>query len=232
MEQKIDLFTPIHKAIRALIYDTGIKLQRTDFSSEVESNKFLTHLERVLDLLEEHARHEDQIIFPPIEKASPGICGELEKEHEYGEKLLLSLRKVISELELLDGVARNSRSNSLNRTYTDFISFYLSHMNREEETVLPVSKNTLTNNELASIRLKVQIDTRPGQYTEWLRWMLPALNIRELVPLFQQIKASAPSAIYQQVVRIGEEVIDSQRWNTILREAVDLIEDRHNIELG
>lgn len=212
MEQKIDLFTPIHKAIRALIYHMGGTLLTTDFSDDQEANSTFDALEKMLDLLEEHAHHEDNIVFPPIEKASPGISQELEVQHQEGEEKVSGLQVLLKELRTADTSTRIARANILSIYFTDLIAFYLSHMNREEETVLPVSQQLLSNEELTAIRVRIQMNTSPERYAEWMRWMLPALNIRELAGLYRQVKNSAPAPVFEKIQSIGREVIDEARW--------------------
>lgn len=223
MEPKIDLFTPIHKAIRALLYDMGRQLQIVDFGDELESTQTLNRLEHIFEFLEEHARHEDSFIFPPIEQAAPGSTRESQEEHRQYEEKVEQLRKVMHHMRKFTlGKDRINRSGALNRAYTDFMSFYLMHMNQEEETALPASMDKLSNQDLAAIRLKVQMDTDPDRYTEWLYWMLPALNINELIPLFQQVKANAPQMVYEKFVDIGQETIDEKRWGR-LRQMAEII---------
>lgn len=216
MEQKIDLFTPIHKAIRALLYDMGTQLQAADFGSGQESSETLNRMEHILELLEEHARHEDQFIFPEIEKVAPGSTIESEDEHrQYAQKVERLHLQMAKIRHLTAPAKRIAASEVLNRIYTDFMGFYLMHMNHEEETVLPASQQKLSNEQLAAIRVKVQLDTAPDRYTEWLHWMLPSLNIHELVPLYQQVKSSAPAPVFGKFRDIGRKTIASGRWDQL-----------------
>lgn len=215
MENKIDLFTPIHKAIRSLIYHTGVVLQSTDFSNLEEGDRILTQLEQMLILLEDHARHEDHIIFPEIEKRASGISGELEAQHREGEIKLTALVQLLNEFRELVPQSRVNLVTKLSIIFSDFIAFYIWHMSREEEIIMPVSKANFSNAELAEIRLKIQEQISPDRYREWMKWMLPALNESELTSMYRQAKHNGPGNVFELINSIGQEFVDPVKWDRI-----------------
>jgi hemerythrin-like domain-containing protein len=216
METKIDLFTAIHKAIRALLYETGKQLQTANLADAEEMHRTLNWLEQTIDMLEEHGKHEDELIFPPIENAVPGSTEEAESQHRGYVERVLRLREVIGQIRhTADASLRVAKAGVLNRRFTDFMAFYLMHMNCEEETVLQVSQDKLSNEELTAIRVKVQTSIPPQRYAEWLQWMLPSLSLQELVPLLSQVKASAPAPVVEKFKAIGQTTIDRARWEKL-----------------
>src|SRR5256885_15899190 len=72
----VDFLTPIHKALRSMIYDVGGRLQTTDFSDSAQSQLLLNELiyefssalsaSCVLCLLHSHASAEDLYLFPAV----------------------------------------------------------------------------------------------------------------------------------------------------------------------
>src|SRR4029077_18541113 len=75
----VDFLTPIHKALRLMIYDVGSRLQTTDFSDSAQSQLLLNELiyefssalsaSCILCLLHSHAKAEDLYLFPAVEKS-------------------------------------------------------------------------------------------------------------------------------------------------------------------
>lgn len=212
MENKIDLFTPVHKGIRALIYATATRIQIVNFLSVDEGDKMLTDLIDMLLLLEDHAHHEDHIIFPRIEARAPGLSGALEAQHREGESKLDALMTVIIEMKGGDVDQRMALSTQLGRRFNDFIAFYLWHMNCEEETILPASQELLTHEELLSIRSEIQVSIPPDLYRRWLRWMLPAFNFSELSLFYKQVKRNAPDEVLKMIEKTGDQYIDPALW--------------------
>ena len=218
MKQRVDLFTPVHKAIRAILFELGKELQSTNMSDNGERDAMLTKLTHLLELLEEHARHEDEIIFPPIEKACPGLTTESVEEHLAYDAKVNQIHKLVNAIRTADDMnERLHFTRQLRHQFADFIAFYLMHMNHEEEAMLEASIEHLTPQELIDIRLKVQLDTPPARYDEWLHWMLPALDLTELVPLFKQVKVGAPESVYTKFKQIGKHSIDQHRWSKLVK---------------
>ncbi|MEQ9021350.1 MAG: hemerythrin domain-containing protein, partial [Pseudomonadales bacterium] len=190
----------------------------TNIANKEECRLMVDKLEHSLELLEEHARHEDEIIFPAIEKALPGITEESTEEHEAYSKKVERLRALLADLKMAvrkDEIP-NAMVANLRIKFTDFIAYYLLHMNHEEETLLQASIQHLSSDELLNVRLRVQLDTDPERYTEWLQWMLPAMDLSELVPLFRQVRQNAPPEVAQKFDAIGNECIPEHRWNSLL----------------
>ncbi|WP_370086434.1 hemerythrin domain-containing protein [Ekhidna sp.] len=217
MKQQVDLFTPIHKAIRAMLYQLGSELQCANMTNKEECRLMVDKLEHSLELLEEHARHEDEIIFPAIEKALPGITEESTEEHETYAKKVEQLRSLLAGLKIAirkDEIPVGTVAN-LRFKFANFIAYYLLHMNHEEETLLQASIQHLSAEELLNVRLRVQLDTDPERYTEWLQWMLPAMDLSELVPLYRQVRLNATPEVVQKFDTIGNEYIPEHRWNSL-----------------
>lgn len=87
---RVDIFTPIHKGIRSMIYELGAKLQLTDFTDGEATKAILAKLEHnlsvatstcILCLLHEHAGNEDNFVFPKVSAFEPAMVEMLIQEH-------------------------------------------------------------------------------------------------------------------------------------------------------
>ena len=70
---RFDTLTPIHKALRALVYEVGGDLQTTDFADELEAAGAAADLELALHLMRDHHATEEVYFFPklqPLERAA------------------------------------------------------------------------------------------------------------------------------------------------------------------
>jgi hemerythrin-like domain-containing protein len=214
--KKADLFTYIHKAIRNMIYTFGIELQSVDFADETETKKILESLKYNLELLHEHALHEDEIIFPEIQKEEAEIIESLTVEHQLLDKKLNQIKRLIAEIERVNDVAiRIDKGNKLNFLCNDFFANYIIHMNHEEVTVLQASQKCLTDEELISIRNRIQSKIPSERYKIWMKWMLPSLNFYELVGLISGLRKSAPVQVYENFSMVAEDLIKMERWSKV-----------------
>jgi hemerythrin-like domain-containing protein len=53
-----------------MLYETAIKLQRTDFNNEEEAKAIIQNITSMVDLFDKHAYVEDTLVFP-AEKNAP-----------------------------------------------------------------------------------------------------------------------------------------------------------------
>lgn len=214
--RKTDLFTFIHKALRSLLYDVCSKLQKADFENYDEAKKIISILEHGLELLHEHAEHEDNIIFPEIVQNEPKMIKILEDEHKQIEQLIREIQVILNHIDNEnDNAKRIELGIELTKMFNQFTASYLSHMNHEEATVLHASMKYLSDDELISIRTKIQERIPPERYKIWLNWMLTSLNNSELISLLGGMRIGAPKHIFENVVEIAKSLIEAERWNVI-----------------
>ncbi|MBE0539586.1 MAG: hemerythrin domain-containing protein [Ignavibacterium sp.] len=219
--RKTDLFTFIHKAIRSIIYDAASNLQSIDFADINESGKLLASLQSQLELLHEHAVHEDNIVFPEIQINEPEMVKELNQEHKILEEKLNQVKMQIEKTDkVIDKDKRLEYGAELNAIFNDFAANYLAHMNHEEATVLEASFKYLSDEELVAIRTRIQTKIPPERYKIWLHWMLKSLNKYELIGLLGGMKSSAPPQVFENVIGVAESVIENEKWSKIKSQLV------------
>ncbi len=214
--RKTDLFTFIHKSIRSIIYNAASKLQSTDFADVKESEEMVSSLKQDLELLHEHAVHEDNIIFPEIAENEPETIKILNDEHK---DLETKLNNLLNQMDKINKTENDQErfvyGEELNNLFNDFSASYLAHMNHEEATVLDASFKYLTDDELIAIRTRIQSKIPPERYKIWLHWMLKSLNNSELTGLLNGMKASAPPQVFENVIGVAKSLFDDQKWTKL-----------------
>jgi hemerythrin-like domain-containing protein len=213
---RVDLFTTVHKAIRALIYDLSMMLQTADFTDERTRNACLAALEHFLELLHEHAGYEDRTVFAATHRFEPETIDALEEEHHQIATHLDQVHKSIARVKAAGtDVERIEAGAELNRSVNKFIAFYLSHLAHEEDTVLPATFKYFTDEELTGMRAEVRRTTTPARFAEWMRWMYPSVNINELTEMFQTLKAYAPPPFYEAMSQVAHMSLGELRWRDL-----------------
>jgi hemerythrin-like domain-containing protein len=213
---RVDLFTTVHKALRALIYHLSSMLQTADYTDERATKACLAALEHFLELLHEHAMHEDRTIFAETHKFEPAMIDELEKEHHQIDTHLDQVHKSIARVQAAaTDHERIEAGDALNRSVNDFIAFYLGHLSHEESTVLPATWKHFNDEQLIAMRLDVQRSTPPARFAEWMRWMFPAMNINELVGMFKGLKAHAPQPFYEAMCQVANVSLGEVGWRNL-----------------
>jgi hemerythrin-like domain-containing protein len=213
---RVDLFTTVHKAIRALIYDLSMMLQTADFTDERARNACLAALEHFLELLHEHAGYEDRTVFAATHKFEPEIIDRLEAEHHQIGTHLDQVHHSIDRVKAATtDQERIEAGAGLNRSVNQFIAFYLGHLAHEEDTVLPATFKYFTDEELTGMRAEVQKTTTAARFAEWMRWMYPSVNINELTEMFKGLKAHAPPPFYEAMSQVAHMSLGELRWRDL-----------------
>ena len=214
---RVDLFTPIHKAIRAVVYDAGLCLQRAD--PDDAGRPALDRLGHALGLLAEHHEHEERAIFPNVRSFEPEMIAELEAQHQEVHRRIAVTREALAAARAAAAGELAAACTRLDRRYNELTANYLTHLAHEEVTVLPATQEHFDDAQLAAMQGDIVSGMPTDRYCEWLRWMLPALNRRELTGMFAGMKASAPPATLDTMKKLATEVLEPQRWAAVSRAA-------------
>jgi hypothetical protein len=222
MSERENLFRPIHKGIRSMLYDLGSRLQTTNFADVTESNRFAARLKHdlasslsncLLCLLRAHSSHEERDIFAKLQAHDPDVIDLMMKEHAEAALRIHEVSKTCDELISLTSRARRIEvGDRLDLEVNDLFAFYLAHLNNEEATLVPLMWERFTDEELRAMRAQFYDSLPLPLFETWMRWTLPSLNEEELVVLFSGLKADRESARYPDWVRMAHETLDFDRW--------------------
>ena len=220
-----DLFTPIHKGIRSMIYELGAKLQKADFTDLSATEAIVTQLKHNLQsanstcivcMLHEHAGHEEQSIFPQIAPHDSTIVDTMIQAHVEITRQVVEIAKVADELvQLKSNDQRMQNGAKLNTLVNALFAYYLAHLNNEEATILPLTQKYLTDEQMRGIRAKIQMATPPERYAEWMQWIMSSLNVNELTGMFSGMKMSAPPLVLEKMMHLAEQSVDKDIWSVV-----------------
>jgi hypothetical protein len=231
MSERENLFRPIHKGIRMMLYVSGIRLQTADFSDVKKSNEVAARLKRdladslsncLLCMLHAHSAHEEKDIFSEVRRFDPDAVKLMMVEHAEVTRRVHEVAKTCDELVGVTSPARRIEvGDRLNLEVNDLFTFYLAHLNNEEATLVPVMWERFSDEQLRAMRAKFYDSLPLPRFEEWLRWTLPALNVNELVVLYSGLTKDRPSPRFKDWVRMAQETLDPEHWHG-LKERVDL----------
>jgi hypothetical protein len=200
------------------MYSIGSAMQSADFSDTAALPAFVSDISHALELLRQHGLDEDQFIFPSLREHAPDMVAQAEEQHRQIEEKIGSLHAALLAVAAEpDPLQRIGEGESMNRQLNDLLAYYLMHLCFEENTLLPVSWEVLTDGQIFSIRESIQSNMPPERYGDFLRLMLPSANNFELVSVLTTMKASAPPPALQGLVSLAAELLPPARV-TLIRE--------------
>lgn len=214
---RYNIFFRTHQGLRALLYETALQVQRTDFSLPAEAEATLETLVEMLQIFEQHTVSEDAWIFPALEGFDPAVRDAFAQEHV--KDRLLS--KLVHESLKLYGSAtcaedKMAVGNTIQQSFDRFLHFSLTHMAREEEVLNPILWQYYSDRDLEEI--SVCIDEATSD--EWLhrlnRWMIRGLNQTHLLYWMKQVSGTATSAELDVIIRLAESNLPASRHRRLL----------------
>lgn len=223
---RVDVLTPIHKAIRAMTYDCAGALQSADFADAVEAGRVLERVERTLATVEDHREHEDEVLFPAMAGRETELIADLIAEHEEVGRLIEGVSAAIEDVRNAGGAtARVRGGDELTLRFNLVAAAYLAHFAREDVELLPATQRHLDDPQLIAVREKIVASLPPDAYAEQLEWMFRALNRSEAVGMLTGAKAAAPPPVFADMAALAERAMGAERWAVVSRQ-IGLAESR------
>lgn len=218
-----DLFTPIHKALRSMIYSLSTRLQTHDFADTAATEALVGDLEHdfatarsagcLLCIVGHHAVDEESAVFPEVEKLQPRLIQELIEEHHGLARQELAIEKAGHELAAMHGPTdRIAAGVRLNQMANDLFAAYIAHMNREEHEVVPLMREHFTDAQMADMRGRILGGMPPDRMMTIFGWMLPSLNVSELTGTVGGMKGKVPPRVFEAVTNLCATRVDPARW--------------------
>lgn len=205
-------FLMIHKALRAMLMDTTLELQHTNFLDAEKTSKTLQKLETVIASFELHAHHEDTIILPLIQEQSPEIYRQFEEEHETDHELGERLQTAIEALKTkADATRRLLLGSKILYAFYDFVAFNFSHMNKEETVLNEVLWKHFSDEELLKVNMKIVQSNTPAQMQTAAYWMLKGCSNEEISQWMKGARKGLPEPAFKGLVELATRILPAER---------------------
>ena len=189
---RFDTLTPIHKALRALVYEVGGDLQTTDFADELEAAGAAADLELALHLMRAHHTTEEVYLYPKLEPLEEQLVAAMLEQHGKVERLLDVADEARKRVRAPDAEGRTSAGADVNCRFNELVAFYLEHLAQEEAKVLPATWRHFDDAQLMAIQGTIIAEMDPDELFQWLAWMFKGLNRPELVGMLRGAKVGMP----------------------------------------
>src|SRR5215471_17955429 len=214
---RYNIFYQIHKGLRAMLYETGIELQRADFNDEEEAVEMLTRIESVVNLFVKHAHHEDTLVFPAVEKYEPSVVDVFEQEHVKDHELGSKLRTLIAMFDSAESDdERIQLGSAIRKSFVEFLSFNLEHMAKEEDVINNLLWRYYTDEEIRGIEHQIVSSQTPEATAEASKWMLRGLSNQEITRWLKFVEKNAPEVVFNNLFSMAEKELPNVRFRQVL----------------
>ncbi|WP_121354644.1 hemerythrin domain-containing protein [Flavisolibacter nicotianae] len=209
-------FGQVHKGLRALLYDTALLLQHTDFSNEKEIYAAIDRVKLVARLFEHHAHIEDSQVFPMIGNTAPEIVADFEAQHQTDHELSAQLEKCIALFAETNTTDQNRYAgNELAQSFHSFLAFNVEHMKKEETVVNECLWRHYSDEDLQRKVQEIAASVPPADNQLFSYWMLKGMAAHEIVDWFTAIRQTAPPPVFAFFCNLAETALLPNEWQRV-----------------
>lgn len=194
---RVEIFGPIHKAIRCALVDLLTQLGTTSFAEPGAAARVAAQLEDVTAFCEDHRALEDSVLLPALTARLSGSLDHIRDAHQCQAVVIAELRALATTLQTSAPDARVVLGRTLYLHFSTFTAELLLHMAEEEQVVQPLLEKLFSDDELSGIYGSMMARMTTPEKMRSLPWLLRGTNpveraaIEARVALMQQQGAAS-----------------------------------------
>jgi len=211
----------VHKALRAMLYETAIELQKTDFDNDDEATSLIANITFVIDTFDKHAYNEDHFVFPAVQQYEPSVVDTFEQEHVRDHELSNKLRTLI---KIYDSLRTNEEKiqlgSAMRKSFVEFLSFNLVHMAKEEDIINNLLWRYYTDEQIRAIERQVIASQTPESTAVVWKWMLRGLSNQEITRWLTTVEKNVPTVVFNNLFAMAEKELPGFRFREVIEGAM------------
>jgi hypothetical protein len=212
---RFDMYSGIHKALRAFMADTLLALGRMDPADDAEVAQATGRVVELLDVCAGHLQHENDFVHAAIEARAPGASAAIGHEHEDHVKHIARLSDLMVQLRAASTAARPGAAARLYRELALFMAENFQHMHVEETAHNAVLWARYTDAELVAIHDALVASIPPQEMMAIARWLVPFQNPQDRFHLLADMRAKAPAPAFQAVLDLVQPLLTTREWSKL-----------------
>jgi hypothetical protein len=214
---RIDLYAPIHKALRHFMTDTLHRVGRMDVFDADDMGRTLGQLDALLEECLHHLQRENAFMHTAMEARQPRGSTRTADDHIEHQDSIDALRAEAKALGDAPQAERMALALRLYRHLALFVAENFQHMHHEETHNNAVMWAHYSDAELVALHHRLIASIPPAENMQVGRWMIPALSPAERAMVFGDMKANAPAPAYRAMLDFVRPHLDDTAWNKLAR---------------
>lgn len=214
---RMDMYSPIHKALRAQMADTLLAVGRMDTDDAVEVAAVAHRVLELMDFCRSHLAHENAFVHAAIEARAPGGSARIAHEHDEHLRATADIAEAATALMATAGPVCDQAALALYRELSQFVADNFQHMLVEETAHNAVLWSRYTDAELLDIHNALVASIPPDEMMVVLRWMVPFMNPAERLAMLSDLQAHAPAPAFQAALDTVRPHLTEREWAKLAR---------------
>ena len=212
---RFNFYAEIHKALRAYMADTLVRVGRTDPADAAELQHTVAQVAELLDFCASHVAHENGFIHPALEARRPGVSGPVADDHVGHLHHIAHLRDAAQGLLVCDAAEREAGLQALYLALALFVADNLQHMHVEETVHNQALWDTYTDLELIALHNALVASIPPAENMLVMRWMIPNINAPQGAAVLGGMRQGAPAEAFQAVMDTVRPHLNDRDWGKL-----------------
>jgi hypothetical protein len=214
---RVDMYTGIHKALRAFMSDTLVEVGRMNVDDEAAVAHTTAQVSELLAFCASHLQHENDYVHAAMEARAPASSSAAAHDHEEHLECIEHLRQLAASLPGLPAPQRPPAAARLYRELGLFVAENFEHMHVEETAHNAVLWAHYTDAELVEIHDALVASIPPQEMMIAMRWMLPFMAPAERLGMLLDMRSKAPPPAFQAVLETIRPHLDTGAWAQLAR---------------
>jgi hypothetical protein len=202
-----DVLRNIHKAIRAELFAVVGSAGSIDPSDRVARAALSAHVGDVVDLLNDHAGHEDAHVLPVLEVHAPSLFERISNDHVHLDGRLARITERTAAVSEAATTEQRARVHNLYLDLASFTGVYLWHQEFEERVVMPVLLEAIGMEGALGIHHSIVSSIPPPVMAKSLAVIIPAMNVDDRCEMLAGMEHDTPAEVFGAVWSLTQSVL-------------------------
>lgn len=179
-----------HKYVSFALSELERLIAKTNFTDDSALDRIQSEWQRLKEMLEGHAYHEEHHFHPLLEKKGSTIHQDAHNDHEHQEEALQKLQNLLDAVKKAHD--RVEAGYQFYLAYRKFVGDNLLHLHEEETTILPELQRLCSDEELRAIEHPIYAQMNAEEMVEMVQVLFPHMNLSDKCAFLTDIKLAEP----------------------------------------
>lgn len=207
---RIDLYRPIHKALRLAMCEAVPALGRLDCEDPVELHAVLGHVSELLAMCRAHLEHENAFMHPALERTGSGASACTAGDHVHHEREIAALERRLQRVRDSSGQIRQREADALYDDLVDFVGENFAHMRTEERDNNARLWSHYQDAELHALHDALVASIEPAERLAVTRLILRALTPGERLGMLLGMRGQMPAEAFEGLAQALLPALDDE----------------------
>lgn len=214
--ERHNLFERTHKILSRMVFDAGMYLQQTEFSSPKQSKPVIIRMQDSIHFFRYHIIHEDALIYNSIVNAAPYIVALMEKANAKDLKMTTILNEKLNDYNsLCIKQSFESFGDEIRAMYFSYTTAVLQHIHNENKVINDILFSLFRDEQLLNIEMKLVRQMFAPENNWYARHIMNWITGPETISWIKVISANGYSNEAEQLLTTTKPALAADCWQVI-----------------